>query len=198
VTLAGVDDPLATVAAWVADADADERIAEPRAMQVATVGADGQPSARTVLLRGLDERGLAFFTNLRSRKSQELEGEPRCAAVLVWTAVLRQVLVTGAVQPIDRDEIEDYWRTRPRGSRIAAWASPQSDVIPDRAWLERRYAEVDAEHPGEDVPLPPSWGGWRIVPEAVELWTGRPNRLHDRVRWRRDRAEGWRSELLAP
>ena len=197
MTLAGVDDPLATVAAWVADADADERIAEPRAMQVATVGADGQPSARTVLLRGLDERGFSFFTNLRSRKSRELDGEPRCAAVLVWTATLRQVLVTGTVQPIDRDEVEDYWRTRPRGSRIAAWASPQSDVIPDRAWLEQRYAEVDAEHPGEDVPLPSFWGGWRIVPDTVELWTGRPNRLHDRLRWRRDGAT-WRSDRLAP
>lgn len=197
MTLAGVDEPLATVAAWVADADADERIAEPRAMQVATVGPDGQPSARTVLLRGLDERGFAFFTNLRSRKSRELDGEPRCAAVLVWTATLRQVLVTGAVQPIARDEVEAYWRTRPRGSRIAAWASPQSDVIPDRPWLEQRYAEVDAEHPGEDVPLPPFWGGWRIVPDTVELWTGRPNRLHDRLRWRRDGAT-WRSERLAP
>jgi pyridoxamine 5'-phosphate oxidase len=197
VTLAAVEDPLATVAAWVADADADERIAEPRAMQVATVAADGQPSARTVLLRGLDERGLSFFTNLRSRKSRELDGEPRCAAVLVWTATLRQVLVTGAVQPIGRDEVEDYWRTRPRGSRIAAWASPQSEVIPDRAWLEQRYAEVDAEHPGEEVPLPSFWGGWRIVPDAVELWTGRPNRLHDRLRWQRDGAT-WRSERLAP
>lgn len=197
MTLAGVDEPLATVAAWVAGADADERIAEPRAMQVATVGPDGQPSARTVLLRGLDERGFAFFTNLRSRKSRELDGEPRCAAVLVWTATLRQVLVTGAVQPIARDEVEAYWRTRPRGSRIAAWASPQSDVIPDRPWLEQRYAEVDAEHPGEDVPLPPFWGGWRIVPDTVELWTGRPNRLHDRLRWRRDGAT-WRSERLAP
>ena len=197
MTLAAVDDPLATVAAWVAEADADERIAEPRAMQVATVGPDGQPSARTVLLRGLDERGLSFFTNLRSRKSRELDGEPRCAAVLVWTATLRQVLVTGAVQPIGRDEVEDYWRTRPRGSRIAAWASPQSEVIPDRAWLERRYAQVDAEHPGEDVPLPSFWGGWRIVPDAVELWTGRPNRLHDRLRWQRHGAS-WRSERLAP
>ena len=197
MTLAAVDDPLATVAAWVADADADERIAEPRAMQVATVGADGQPSARTVLLRGLDERGFSFFTNLRSRKSRELDGEPRCAAVLVWTATLRQVLVTGSVQPIGRDEVEAYWRTRPRGSRIAAWASPQSEVIPDRAWLEQRYADVDAEHPGEDVPLPSFWGGWRIVPDTVELWTGRPNRLHDRLRWRRDGAT-WRSERLAP
>lgn len=197
MTLAGVDGPLATVAAWVAEADADERIAESRAMQVATVGADGQPSARTVLLRGLDERGLTFFTNLRSRKSRELDGEPRCAAVLVWTASLRQVLVTGAVQPVGRDEVEAYWRTRPRGSRIAAWASPQSDVIPDRAWLERRYAEVDAEHPGEDVPLPPFWGGWRIVPDSVELWTGRPNRLHDRLRWRRE-GTTWHRERLAP
>lgn len=193
-----MDDPLATVVAWVAEADDDERIAEPRAMQVATVGADGQPSVRTVLLRGLDERGLSFFTDLRSRKSRELAGEPRCAAVLVWTAVLRQVLVTGPVEPIGREEVEAYWGTRPRGSRIAAWSSPQSEVIPDRAWLEDRYAEVDAEHPGDDVPLPPFWGGWRIVPDTVELWTGRPNRLHDRVRWWRSADGTWSSERLAP
>lgn len=166
-------------------------------MQVATVGRDGRPSVRTVLLRALDERGLGFFTNLESRKSQELRADPGCAAVLVWPVLHRQVLVTGRAERIGEDEVEAYWRSRPRGSQIAAWSSRQSEVIADRAELEAAVVEHEQRFPGEDVPLPWFWGGWRIVPETVELWSGRPNRLHDRVRWRRQ-GDAWISELLAP
>lgn len=199
MTLAAVaDDPIAEVARWVADAEA-AGLAEPRAMQLATVGADGQPTNRTVLLRGLDERGFFFVTNLESTKGVQLAAEPRCALVLVWTPLLRQVCVTGTAAPVDAAETEAYWRTRPRRSRIGAWASPQSRPIPDRAALDAAVAEAEARFEGtDDIPVPPFWGGWRVAPTSIELWTGRPDRLHDRIRYRRATEGGWVQERLAP
>lgn len=192
------EDPIAAVAAWVADADADQSLREPRAMQLATVAPDGQPSVRTVLLRGLDERGFFFVTNLESTKSRDLAAEPRCGLVLVWTPLLRQICVTGTAERVGERETEAYWRTRPRGSRIGAWASPQSRVLPDRRALEDAVAEVEARFEGtDDVPVPPFWGGWRVAPASIELWTGRPDRLHDRIRYRRVGGD-WVRERLAP
>jgi pyridoxamine 5'-phosphate oxidase len=192
------DDPIPEVARWVEDAVA-AGVAEPYAMQLATVD-DGRPSARTVLLRTLDQRGFMFVTNLESRKGRELAANPACALVLVWTPLKRQVLVTGTAERVSDDEVELYWHTRPRGSRIGAWASPQSQVIADRAVLERAAAEVEARFAGtDDLPLPPFWGAWRVVPDTVELWCGRDDRLHDRLRWRRDApGQAWIRERLAP
>ncbi|MCU1377959.1 MAG: Pyridoxine/pyridoxamine 5-phosphate oxidase [Acidimicrobiales bacterium] len=192
------DDPIPEVARWVEDAVA-AGVAEPYAMQLATVD-DGRPSARTVLLRTLDQRGFMFVTNLESRKGRELAANPACALVLVWTPLKRQVLVTGTAERVPDDEVEVYWHTRPRGSRIGAWASPQSQVIADRAVLERAAAEVEARFAGtDDLPLPPFWGAWRVVPATVELWCGRDDRLHDRLRWRRDApGQAWIRERLAP
>jgi pyridoxamine 5'-phosphate oxidase len=189
------DDPIPEVQRWLDDAVA-AGLAEPFAMQLATAG----PTVRTVLCRGLDERGFMFVTNFESRKGRALAADPACALVLVWTPLQRQVLVTGRAERVAHEEVQAYWRTRPRGSRIGAWASPQSHVIPDRAWLEARTAEVEARFAGvEDIPVPDFWGALRVVPDSVELWCGRPDRLHDRLRWRRD-APGapWVRERLAP
>jgi pyridoxamine 5'-phosphate oxidase len=189
------DDPIPEVQRWVDDAVA-AGIVEPYAMQLATAG----PTVRTVLLRGLDQRGFMFVTNLESRKGRALAADPSCALVLVWPAMKRQVLVTGTAERVADDEVDAYWRTRPRGSRIGGWASPQSRVIPDRAALERAAAEVEARFAGtDDIPVPPFWGAWRVVPDSVELWCGQESRLHDRLRWRRD-APGapWIRERLAP
>jgi len=172
---------------------------EPNAMVLATAGVDGVPSARTVLLKEADDRGLAFFTNLGSRKGRELDENPRAALVFPWHPMQRQVVIDGRVEPVAADEADAYFATRPRGSRLGALASPQSRPIPGREDVERRYAELDAAHPG-DVPRPDSWGGLRVVPDAVEFWQGRPDRLHDRLRFRR-RAPGareWVVERLAP
>jgi pyridoxamine 5'-phosphate oxidase len=141
-----------------------------------------------------------FVTNLESRKGRELAANPACALVLVWTPLKRQVLVTGTAERVLDDEVEAYWQTRPRGSRVGAWASPQSQVIPDRAALEHGAAEVEARFAGtDDIPVPPFWGAWRVVPDSVELWCGRDDRLHDRLRWRRDApGAAWIRERLAP
>lgn len=192
------NDPIPEVARWVADAE-DAGLAEPRAMQLAT-SAEGRPTVRTVLLRGLDERGFMFVTNLESTKGRQLAASPACALALVWTPLLRQVTATGRAERVAAHEVAAYWRTRPRGSRIGAWASRQSSVLPDRAALEAAVAEVEARFAGtDDIPVPPFWGAWRVVPDSVELWCGRPSRLHDRLRWRR-LASGspWVLERLSP
>ena len=188
-------DPLAAVRVWLDEAEG--ATATPEAMTLATATRDGRPSARVVLLRGLDERGLVFFTNRSSRKGTELEENPRAALVLYWPELGRQVRVEGSVEYVADEESHAYWATRPRESRIAAWASPQSRPLADRAELERLYAVEESRFGEGDVPLPGFWGGYRIVPDAVELWTHRENRLHDRTRYERTPA-GWRRERLAP
>jgi len=180
---------------WLDEA-ARAGLPEPNAMVLATAGADGVPGARTVLLKEADERGLAFFTNLGSRKGRELAENPRAALVFPWHPMQRQVVIDGLVEPVATEEADAYFASRPRGSRLGAVASPQSRPIADRDDVERRYAELDAAHPDE-VPRPEWWGGLRVVPDAVEFWQGRPDRLHDRLRFRRE-APGWVTERLAP
>jgi pyridoxamine 5'-phosphate oxidase len=188
-------DPVVALRAWLDDAA--EAVPQPDAMVVATASADGRPSARVVLLRGLDARGLVFFTNRESRKGRELAENPRAAAVLHWWALGRQVRVEGAVEEVERAESEAYWRTRPPASRVAAWVSRQSEPLASREELEALFAEAEERFADGDVPLPAFWGGFRIVPETFEFWTHRDDRLHDRIRYVRDGA-GWRRERLAP
>jgi pyridoxamine 5'-phosphate oxidase len=168
------------------------------AMTVATATPDGQPSARVVLLRGFDERGLVFYTSYDSRKAGELARNPRAAAVLYWPQLDRQIRVEGAVARVDEVESVAYFASRPRGHRLSAWASPQSTPIADRAVLEQRLAEVEARYRSDaEVPLPPFWGGYRLTPDVFEFWVSRTDRLHDRVRYRRT-GGGWLIERLAP
>jgi pyridoxamine 5'-phosphate oxidase len=188
-------DPLDVIRSWLDEARAV--VPEPGAMTLATATASGTPSARVVLLRGLDERGLTFFTNRASRKGEELRSNPRAAAVLHWWELGRQVRVEGAVREISAEESAAYWSTRPRASRIAAWASPQSQPLSDRGELDALVRDVERRFHGTDVPLPPFWGGYRLAPESIELWTHRDDRLHDRVRYVRS-GEDWRRERLAP
>ena len=192
-------DPIVQLAAWLG-AWADVAPNEPGAMALSTAAAGGGASSRNVLLRGLDERGLTFFTSYESRKSRELTADPRASLLFSWLPVLRQVEVVGAAERTTTAESEIYFATRPRGSQIAAWASHQSSVLPDRGSLEQRYREVELRFADIEVPCPPHWGGWRLVPTSVELWQGRPNRLHDRLRYARDAgaASGWRVERLSP
>ena len=189
-------DPVREVAAWYADAVA-AGLPQPEAMALATVGRDGRPSVRMVLLRSHDERGFTFFTNRESRKGAELAANPRAALVLYWQPLSRQVRIEGVVEELSSSESAEYFATRPRGSRIAAWASAQSRPVEDRAQLDRLYTEADARFRGGDIPLPPFWGGYRVVPDAIELWHGRENRLHDRVRYERD-PDGWSRIRLQP
>lgn len=188
-------DPLVQVGRWYREA-IDAGLVQPDAMQLATVDAAGQPSARTVLLKGIDERGLSFFTSYESRKGQQLAGNPRCALVLLWKPLERQVNVTGVAERLPPAESDEYFATRPRGSQVGAWASAQSAVIADRGALEAALAAVEERFPGA-VPRPPHWGGYVVRPETVELWKGRRNRLHDRLRYTRG-GDAWRLERLSP
>jgi pyridoxamine 5'-phosphate oxidase len=189
------NDPIPVLQAWIEEARAVVR--EPAAMTLATSTAEGKPSARVVLLRGLDERGLTFFTNRDSRKCEELRSNPRAAGVLHWWELGRQVRVEGVVEELSVEDSAAYWSTRPRGSQIAAWASPQSRPLSGRGELDALVREAERRFAGAEVPLPPFWGGYRLVPESIELWTHHDDRLHDRVRYVRS-GEDWRRELLAP
>ena len=188
-------DPLAQFRRWFDEAR-EVGLAEPNAMALATVDAAGQPAARTVLLKGLDRRGLTFFTNLESRKARELAANPKAALLFWWQAQARQVRFEGVIEPVEDAEADAYFASRPRGSQIGAWASAQSSVIAGRAALEAAEREIAARFPAA-VPRPPFWGGYRLVPGCVEFWQGRLNRLHDRLRYTR-RADGWTIERLAP
>jgi pyridoxamine 5'-phosphate oxidase len=194
---ASVDpDPIAQFRAWFAAAR-DAGIYEPEAMTVSTVDADGRPSSRFVLLRGLDERGFAFFTNYTSAKGRALEAHPYAALTFGWLTIHRSVRVEGPVERLPEHESDTYFASRPRGAQLGAWASPQSTVLAGRDELDRALAEAEERFAGGAVPRPPHWGGFLVRPERVELWEGRPNRLHDRVRYTRD-GDGWRIERLAP
>jgi pyridoxamine 5'-phosphate oxidase len=184
-------------ARWFAEATA-AGLPEPNAMIVSTADAGARPSARTVLLKGFDERGFVFFTNYTSRKGTEALANPVASLVFPWFPMQRQVLVTGAVERVERAETEQYFATRPRGSQLGAWASPQSQVLPDRAAVEAGLAAAVQRFGAEGpIPPPPHWGGLRVVPETVEFWQGRSNRLHDRLRFRLG-SDGWVVERLAP
>ena len=179
---------------WFAEAAS---LTEPNAVVLATASPDGVPSARTVLLKAYDERGLVVFTNLTSRKAGEALANPRATLLFPWVELERQVVVEGAVEQVDRAETEAYFRSRPRGSQLGAWTSRQSTVIAGREVLEQRQAELEERFAGQDVPVPDFWGGLRVVPTAVELWQGRPSRLHDRLRYRLD-GGAWVVERLSP
>ena len=190
-------DPFAQFRAWLDEAIATEGLIEPHAVTVATVAPDGQPSARVVLLRGYDERGFVFFTNYESRKGRELDGAGKAGLLFYWGPLERQIRIDGAVARISADESDAYFAKRPRGHRLSAWASKQSSIVPDRAYLEAQMAEEDARFQDVEVPRPPYWGGYRVVPSAFEFWQGRRNRVHDRIAYVRD-GDVWRIERLSP
>ncbi len=185
----------AQFARWLAEAIAAQ-LPEPNAMVLATAATDGRPSARTVLLKGYDEAGLVFYTNYDSRKGRELTANPRASAVFPWIALSRQVVLTGDVVQVSREQSAAYFHSRPRGSQLGASASPQSQVIGGRRDLDLAWERAEAAYPDE-IPLPERWGGFRLTPDAVEFWQGQTDRLHDRLRYRRTDA-GWIVERLAP
>ena len=189
------DDPIAQLRLWLDDARA--AVAQPDAMTLATAGLDARPSARIVLARDVDDRGLTFFTNRSSRKADELGQNPVAALVFHWWELGRQVRIEGVVEETTHEESTDYWESRPRESQVAAWASPQSHELAGRGELDARVAETEARFAGGEVPLPEFWGGYRVVPDQVEFWTHRDSRLHDRVLYVRE-AGNWRRRRLAP
>ena len=189
-------DPIRQFQRWLDQAIAAE-LPEPNAMTLATATRDGIPSARIVLLKGLDARGFAFYTNYESRKGQELADNPQAALVFLWTVLERQVRIEGQVEKVAAAETDAYFQSRPLASRLGAWASEQSRVIRDREVLEQRFAELKATYADETVPRPPHWGGYRVIPHQIEFWQGRTSRLHDRLRYRLKQGN-WLLERLAP
>ena len=189
-------DPIQQFRAWLQQA-IDAELLEPTAMTLATADKSGRPSARIVLLKGLDERGFIFYTNYESRKARELADNPNAALALYWAELERQVRVNGTVGRVSREESEDYFKSRPLGHQLGAWVSTQSEVIANRALLEERLKEFEQKY-GSAAPLPPFWGGYVLSPTEMEFWQGRPNRLHDRFRYTRQKEGPWLIERLAP
>jgi pyridoxamine 5'-phosphate oxidase len=188
-------DPIELFKIWFNDVLASGTV-EPNAMVLSTVGPTG-PSSRTVLLKGVDARGFSFYTNHDSRKGHELSASPRCSLLFGWYAWHRQVRIEGTAQLLSRPEVEEYFAQRPRGAQLGAWASRQSSVVADRAELEAAFAEAGRRFEGQEIPPPPTWGGYVVLPDVIEFWQGRPNRLHDRAVFTRV-ADGWHRERLAP
>jgi pyridoxamine 5'-phosphate oxidase len=191
-----VDDPHALFEAWLAEAREREPN-DPTAMALATADAAGRPSVRMVLMKGHDARGFVFFTNLDSRKGVELAPNPRAALLFHWKSLRRQVRIEGPVQPVEDSQADSYFATRSRDSQLGAWASDQSRPLESREAFEARYEAVRARFEGGEVPRPPRWSGWRVVPETIEFWSDRPHRLHERRLFTRERG-GWREGLLYP
>lgn len=191
------DDPVAVLRRWF-DHAVRVGVHQPEAMAVSTATADAHPSSRLVLCKGFDERGVVFYSNEQSRKGREVRANPVAAGLFPWHQVSRQVRITGPVERVSDEEADAYFAIRPRGSQIGAWASPQSQVIADRADLEARWADEERRWHGRDVARPSHWGGFRIVPDEWEFWQGRANRLHDRFRYRRDDDRSWRIDRLSP
>ncbi len=188
-------DPMKQFGVWMVEA-IHAQVPEPTAMSLATADAKGNPSARIVLLKGVDPRGFVFFTNYESRKGRDLAANPRAGLTFLWKELERQVRIEGSVEKVTPAESAAYFATRPLGSRIGAWASPQSEVIASRAWLEGRWDELAKLH-GENPPLPPHWGGYRVMPHYLEFWQGRRSRLHDRVAYTKSGSQ-WKIARLAP
>lgn len=190
-------DPIKQFAKWFGEAAAAE-IRDVNAMTLATVDDEGRPDARIVLLKAISDRGFVFFTNYGSTKGRELDANANAALVFFWVQLERQIRIRGAVEKTSRAESEEYFRSRPLGSRLGACTSSQSEVIRDRAALETRLAELTAQYEGADIPLPEHWGGYRVVPSQIEFWQGRPNRLHDRFRYTREADDAWMIDRLSP
>jgi pyridoxamine 5'-phosphate oxidase len=188
-------DPMKQFGVWMVEA-IHAQVPEPTAMTLATADAKGRPSARIVLLKGMDGGGFVFYTNYNSRKGRELAANPRAALTFMWKELERQVRIEGNVEKVTADESRAYYATRPLGSRIGAWASPQSEAIENRAWLEKRWEALSKEY-GETPEVPPHWGGYRVIPDYLEFWQGRRSRLHDRIVYARE-ASGWKLSRLAP
>ena len=191
------EEPFGQFVAWMTAA-LDAGLAFPNAMTLATASPDGHPSARIVLLKGFDERGFVFFSNYESTKGRELASNPRAALVFYWFELERQVRITGEIDRIAEQESDEYFVSRPVGSRVSTWASRQSEVIEDRSSLELAAAEARSRYPNGDIPRPPHWGGYRLVPNELEFWQGRADRLHDRLRYRRTDGGDWLLERLSP
>ena len=190
-------DPIRQFETWFREA-VTSRALEPNAMTLATAGDDGAPSTRTVLLKAFDARGFVFFSSYESRKARELAANPRASLLFNWLPLERQVEIRGVVEKTSREETETYFYSRPVDNQLGAWASHQSSVLADRGVLERRVQELMAEYRGRTIPVPPFWGGYRVVPDSIEFWQGRPSRLHDRLRYTRQADGTWKIERLSP